>query len=161
MALLNNLIVLWRYCSFLKKSMLDINRVKNQIGIKWDFRDWPRIMFEAVADAMFAWFQHNFQIMWGWYFFSFGISSKKIWDEPVLHKQLISSQWMTKYLSLWPKPDFFYLRLRLRLPNFIAENFHLSLRMRNMVCLSLIECKMLEMAFVMSLQSGFNRNSTK
>ena len=31
--------------------------------------------------------------MWEWYFFSFGISSKKFWDEPVHHKQLISSVW--------------------------------------------------------------------
>jgi hypothetical protein len=31
--------------------------------------------------------------MWGWYFFSFGISSKKNWDEPVHQKQLISSVW--------------------------------------------------------------------
>ena len=31
--------------------------------------------------------------MWGRYFFSFGISSKKICDEPVHHKQLISSVW--------------------------------------------------------------------
>ena len=31
--------------------------------------------------------------MWGWYLFSFGISSKKICDEPAYHKQLISSVW--------------------------------------------------------------------
>ena len=32
----------------------DINRANTQIGTKCDFRDWPRITFEAVADAMFA-----------------------------------------------------------------------------------------------------------
>ena len=37
--------------------------------------------------------------MWGWYFFSFGISSKKNWDEPVHHKQLVSSVW-----KLMPNP---------------------------------------------------------
>ena len=31
--------------------------------------------------------------MWAWYFFSFGISSKKFRDEPVHQKQLISSVW--------------------------------------------------------------------
>ena len=31
--------------------------------------------------------------MWGWYFFSFGIFTKNNWDEPVHHKQLISSVW--------------------------------------------------------------------
>ena len=70
-------------------------------------------------------------------------------------------QWMTDYLSLQPKPDFFNLRLRLRPPNFIAENFHLSRRLRYMVFFPLIDCKRLEMAFVLSLQSGFNRNSLK
>ena len=38
---------------------------------------------------------------------------------------------MTDYLSLRPKPDFFNLSLRLRLPNSIAENFHLSQRWRS------------------------------
>ena len=31
--------------------------------------------------------------MWGWYFSSYGISSKKIWDEPVHHIQLILCVW--------------------------------------------------------------------
>ena len=39
---------------FEKLSKLCTNRANSQIGIKCDFRDWPRIMFEAVADAMFA-----------------------------------------------------------------------------------------------------------
>ena len=39
-------------------------------------------------------------------------------------------QSMTNYLSLLPKPDFFNLRLRLRLTNVMAENFHLSWRFR-------------------------------
>ena len=29
------------------------NRANTQIGIKCDFRDWTRIMFEVVANAMF------------------------------------------------------------------------------------------------------------
>ena len=37
--------------------------------------------------------------MLGWYFFSFDISSKKIWDEPIHHRQLISSVW-----KLMPHP---------------------------------------------------------
>ena len=31
--------------------------------------------------------------MWVWYFFSFGIFSKKSWGEPVHQKQIISSVW--------------------------------------------------------------------
>ena len=31
--------------------------------------------------------------MWGWYLFSSGISTKKIWDQTVHHKQLIQSVW--------------------------------------------------------------------
>ena len=38
--------------------------------------------------------------------------------------------WMTDYLSLRRRPEFFNLRLRLRPPNFISENFHLSRRFR-------------------------------
>ena len=53
-ALLNNLLILQRWCSSLKKLKLDINRSNTQIGMKCDFRDWPWITFEAVADAMFA-----------------------------------------------------------------------------------------------------------
>ena len=37
--------------------------------------------------------------MWAWYFFSSGMSSKKNCDEPVHHKQLISSVW-----KLMPNP---------------------------------------------------------
>ena len=36
------------------KSKLNIHRANTQIGTKCDFRDRPRITFEAVADAMFA-----------------------------------------------------------------------------------------------------------
>ena len=39
---------------FFEEIKLDINRANTQICIKCDFRDWPRITFEAVADAMFA-----------------------------------------------------------------------------------------------------------
>ena len=39
---------------FEKLSNLCTNRANSQIGIKCDFRDWPRITFEAVADDMFA-----------------------------------------------------------------------------------------------------------
>ena len=42
-----------------------------------------------------------------------------------------------------PKPDFFNLRLRLRPPNFITENFHLSRRF-----FPLIDYKSFEMALV-------------
>ena len=31
-----------------------LNRANSQISTKCDFRDWPRITFEAVADAIFA-----------------------------------------------------------------------------------------------------------
>ena len=65
---------------------------------------------------------------------------------------------MTEYLSLGPKPDFFILRLRLRPPNFIAENFHLSRRMRYMVFFPLIDHKSFERGFVLSLPSSSNRN---
>ena len=41
---------------FEKLSKLCINRANSQIGKKCDFRDRPRITFEAVADAMFAQF---------------------------------------------------------------------------------------------------------
>ena len=79
---------------FEKLSKLCINRANSQIGIKCDFRDWPRITFEAVADAMFAWFHSSFQIMGAWYFFlQLVFPQKKNWDEPVHHKQLISSVW--------------------------------------------------------------------
>ena len=54
MDLLSNLLILHRYCSSLKKLKLNINRANTQIGTKCDFRDQPRIMFEAVADARFA-----------------------------------------------------------------------------------------------------------
>ena len=40
--------------SSLKKLKLNINWANTQIGTKCDFRDRPRITFEAVADAMFA-----------------------------------------------------------------------------------------------------------
>ena len=53
MALLDNLLILQRYCSSLKKLKLNICRANTQIGIKCDFRDWTRIMFEVVANAMF------------------------------------------------------------------------------------------------------------
>ena len=85
--------------SFEKLSKLCTNRDNSQIGIKCDFRDWPRIMFEAVANAMFASFHSNFQIMWAWHFFSLCISSKNLWDDPVHHKHLISSVW-----KLMPNP---------------------------------------------------------
>ena len=39
-------------------------------------------------------------------------------------------QRMTEYLSLRRRPEFFNLRLRLLLPNFMAENFHRSRRFR-------------------------------
>ena len=39
---------------FEKFSNLCINRANFLIGIKCDFRDWPRITFETVAEAMFA-----------------------------------------------------------------------------------------------------------
>ena len=39
---------------FEKKFKLCINKVTTRIGTKCDFRDWPRIMLEAVAEAMFA-----------------------------------------------------------------------------------------------------------
>ena len=39
--------------------------------------------------------------------------------------------WMTEYLSLRRRPEFFNLWLRLRPPNFVAENFHLSRRLKN------------------------------
>ena len=45
--------------------------------------------------------------MWAWYFFSFGISSKKIWDEPVHFKLLISSVW--KLMPNPVDPDFMCL----------------------------------------------------
>ena len=66
-------------------------------------------------------------------------------------------QWRTDYLSLWPKPDFLNLRLRLRPPNFMAENLGLD----KMVFFQLIDHKSFEMAFVLSLQSSYNRNSPK
>ena len=50
-------------------------------------------MFEALAEAIFGWFHQKFQIMWGWYCLTFGILTKKIWDQPVHHKQLIYSVW--------------------------------------------------------------------
>ena len=45
--------------------------------------------------------------------------------------------WMTKYLSLPRRPEFFNLRLRLRPPNFLAENFHLSRSFRKLVFFSI------------------------
>ena len=30
------------------------DKANSQIGLKCDFRDWPRFTFEAVADTMFA-----------------------------------------------------------------------------------------------------------
>ena len=41
--------------------------------------------------------------MWAWYFFSFDIFSKFLWDELVHHKQLISSVWklMTNPVCVW------------------------------------------------------------
>jgi hypothetical protein len=42
------------FASSLKKLKLNINWANTQIGTKCDFRDRPRITFEAVADAMFA-----------------------------------------------------------------------------------------------------------
>ena len=51
MALLNSF---FKFASSLKKLKLNINWANTQIGTKCDFRDRPRITFEAVADAMFA-----------------------------------------------------------------------------------------------------------
>ena len=42
------------FASSLNKSKFNINWANTQIGTKCDFRDRPRITFEAVADAMFA-----------------------------------------------------------------------------------------------------------
>ena len=42
------------FASSLKKLKLNINWANSQIGTKCDVRDRPRVMFEAVADAMFA-----------------------------------------------------------------------------------------------------------
>ena len=53
--------------------------------------------------------------------------------ELLLENGCYPSQWITDYLSLWPKPDFFNLWLRLRPPNFISENFHLSRRFKQNV----------------------------
>ena len=39
---------------FEKFSNLCINRANSPIGIKCDFRDWPRMTFETVAEAIFA-----------------------------------------------------------------------------------------------------------
>ena len=64
---------------------------------------------------------------------------------------------MTEYLSLRRRPEFFNLRLRLRPPNFMAENFHLSQRS----FFRLIDRKSVEMAFVLSLQSSYIRNLPK
>ena len=52
MASLN--IFFFNFASSLKKLKLNINWANTQIGTKCDFRDRPRITFEAVADAMFA-----------------------------------------------------------------------------------------------------------
>ena len=52
MALLNSFF--FNFASSLKKLKLNINWANTQIGTKCDFRDRPRITFEAVADAMFA-----------------------------------------------------------------------------------------------------------
>ena len=73
------------------------------IGTKCDFRDQPWITIEVVTEAMFAQFDYNFQILWVWYFFSFGIFTKKSWGEPVHQKQLISSVWklMNNPVYLW------------------------------------------------------------
>ena len=48
---------------------------------------------------------------------------------------------MTEYLSLRRRPEVFNLRLRLRPPHFLAENFHLSRRCRKMIFLPLIDHK--------------------
>ena len=45
---------IWELALLKKVSKLCINRANSQIGKKCDFRDWPRITIEAVADAMFA-----------------------------------------------------------------------------------------------------------
>ena len=51
MALLN---IFFDFACFVKKLKLNINWANTQIGTKCDFRDRPRITFEAVADAVFA-----------------------------------------------------------------------------------------------------------
>ena len=48
--------------------------------------------------------------------YSFFIKSKGV-------QMWTTLQWMTDYLSLRPKPDFFNLRLRLRPMNFMTESF--------------------------------------
>ena len=45
--------IFFNFASSLKKLKLNINRANTQIGIKCDFRDWTRITFEVVANAMF------------------------------------------------------------------------------------------------------------
>ena len=54
---------------------------------------------------------------------------------------------MTEYLSLRRRPEFFNLRLRLRPPNFLAENFHLSRRFRKLCFFPLIDPRVFKMAF--------------
>ena len=66
---------------------------------------------------------------------------------------------MTDYLRLRPKPDFFNLRLRLRPPNFITENFHLSQRFRFNGFFPLIEHKSFGIAFILIEKSIYNRYS--
>ena len=51
MALLNNF---FNFASSLKKLKLNINWANTQFGKKCDFRNRPQIMFEVVADTMFA-----------------------------------------------------------------------------------------------------------
>ena len=70
------------------------------------------------------------------------------------------NHWMTEYLSLRRRPEFFNLRLRLRSPNFLAENFHLSRRFRKMVFFPLIDPKSFEMGLVLSLQTEIHQSKT-
>ena len=55
---------------------------------------------------------------------------------------------MTDYLSGWPRPDLFNIRLKLRLPNSTTENFHPGQRFRLNGFFPLIVHKSFEMAFV-------------
>ena len=60
-----------------------------------------------------------------------------VWPSVCLHVLKIN-QWGTDYLSLWLKPDFF--NLRLMLPKFIAEIFHLSQSFTHNGIFSLVVC---------------------
>ena len=80
---------------FEKLSKLCINRANSIIGIKCDFRDWPRITLEAVADAFFHLVFPQKYFMWTCSPQRAHFNCLKTYEQPCIYREVHTLQYST------------------------------------------------------------------